>query len=121
MKRWNRAIGNVITPTDLAQLVTMGAAFGKFDTDEETKGLVLQIPMSLHEKLDSLASRMRGMSKAKLSELFLEAGCQEFVKAIVDNDPESNIFTGDEEEMLRKQAKENQEIWDRAIEILARR
>ena len=94
--RWKRLTDSVLTITDLAQLVYRGFQIAKEENeDTEYKGLTVQIPMELHDRLDELVKRIPGMTKAKLVEFFLGAGIYEFSKALVMNSPENNLFPDD--------------------------
>lgn len=106
MRRWQRINdGAVMSPTDLAQLVATGATIGMMSTDKgDKRGLTLQLPIELHEKLDEMVSRVKGLNKTLLCTFLLESGIYEFCKSIVENDPENSLF--DSESSVNLDAEE---------------
>jgi hypothetical protein len=86
MLRWKRVQDDILTPTDLAQIVSIGASF----TDDEVaelpkKGITIQLPTVIHGQLDSLVSAIPGMSKGHLATFFIDAAIYEFCKSYVEN------------------------------------
>lgn len=117
--RWKRLTDNILTVTDLAQLVFKGFQIAQEETTGvQYKGLTVQIPMELHDNLDAIVKRIPGMSKAQLVEFLLDTGVYEFCNAVVINAPENNLFPEDAESACNLNVEETVK---EALSILDRR
>ena len=98
--RWKRPADSVLTVTDLASLVMKGFYLHQDNMDmEKVRGLSLQLPAKIHERIDSLVDQIPGMNKGKFVTFLIEAGIYEFCKAIIENTPsdEPHLFEEDNE------------------------
>lgn len=76
----------VLTMEDLARLVQQGFTLSNASEKENdpVKNFAVKLPVKLHDRLDSIAETIPGMTKEKLVKFILDAAVYEFCRAFID-------------------------------------
>jgi len=114
--RWIRPADDVLTVTDLASMVMKGFYLHQDNMDMgKTRGLTVQMPVKVHDRLDAIVAQIPGMNKGKFVSFIIDAGIYEFCKAIIDNTPTHEPRLFDEEDTTDKH---EQEVFEEAMSLL---